>query len=94
MRRSVGASALRTIGRREPGPEVVADVGRGMAHRVAGEMRVPRGRGHHPVAEQVADHRQALAEREGAGGERLSEVVTCNPEAGRCRHSGAFVSLQ
>ena len=32
-------------------------------------MGVARGRGDHPVTEHVADHRQALAEREGAGRE-------------------------
>ena len=69
VRSSVDASVLQTIGRREPGPEVAADLGRGYAHRVAGEMRIPRGRGHHPVAEQVADQRQPLAERQRAGGE-------------------------
>ena len=33
------------------------------------------GHGHHPVPAQVADHRQALAEREGAGGERVPQVM-------------------
>ena len=75
MRSSVDASALPAIGRREPGPEVVADLGRRFAHRVACEMRVSRGRGHHPVSEQIANHRQALAERQRAGGERVSQVM-------------------
>ena len=56
------------------GFDAAAD-GRGMTHRIAGEMRVTRGRGHHPVAEQIADHRQALAEREGAGSERMPQVM-------------------
>ena len=68
MRGCVDASALPAIGRREPVPEVVADLGRRLAPRVVREMRVPCGRGHHPVTEQVANHRQPLAEREGDPG--------------------------
>ena len=46
MRSCVDAGALPAGGRHEPESEVVADVGRGIAHRVAGEMRVPGGTGH------------------------------------------------
>ena len=46
-------------------------------------MCVSRRRVHHPVTEQVADHREALTQRESTGRERMPQVMQANPvEAG------------
>ena len=71
----VDAGALPALGRHNPGADVGGVSRRRLPHRVPREMGVPRGRIHHPVAEQVADHRQGLAQRDGAGRERMSAVV-------------------
>ena len=46
---------------------------------VAGEMGVSRGRLDLRVSQQFTDHRQALAERQRAGSERVTEVVNSHP---------------
>ena len=48
--------------------DVSGDVGGGFSDGVAFEMGIAGGRAHHAVAEQIADHRQGVAERERPGG--------------------------
>ena len=51
------------------------DPGRRFLHRVTGEMGVASRRLDLGVPQQLADHRQALAERQGPAGEAVSEIV-------------------
>ena len=46
-------------------------------------MCVSRRRVHHPVTEQVADHREALTQRESTGRERVSQGHAGEPRRGR-----------
>lgn len=45
---------------------------------VANEVCIAGGRLHLAVSKELANHRQTLAEREGAGGEAVSQVVDAN----------------
>ena len=48
------------------------------AHRVAGEVGIARRRLDLCVAEQLADHRQALSKRQGAAGKAVAQVVNAH----------------
>ena len=52
-----------------------SDKFRGLAHRIAREMRIAR-RGLDPgVAQEFSDHGQALAQRQGARGEGMPYII-------------------
>jgi len=67
--------------------DVPGDVGGGLPDGVAFEMGIARGRAHHAVAEEVADHRQGVAERERPGGICMTQVMQAHAvELGAAAH--------
>ena len=60
------------------GGEAVGDSGCGRVHRIMCEMSIPRGGFYLIVAQQLADHRQTLAEGQRSGGEPVSQIM--NPD--------------
>ena len=55
--------------------DAVADTHRGRLHGIAGQVCVPGGRLHLGVTEQLADHREPFAKRQGPGREAMAEVM-------------------
>ena len=69
-RRNVPATSLKNIRR-----DALSDPFRRLVDRVVSQMGVARRRLDVAVAEQLADHRQCLPERQGTRREAVSEVV-------------------
>ena len=62
-------------GRQEVGAEAACDAAGGVADRIAGEVGVAGGGLDLGVAEQPADHGQALAQRQGARREGVAYIM-------------------
>ena len=69
----------------EVGGEALGDSSCRFVHRVSCQVSIPRGGFHLAVTQQLADHRQTLAECQRSGRERVAKVM--NPDivqAGAC----------